>query len=168
MLTNLSLCRICVVTILRIVSVHNLSLTDLSYSAVDDGIWSDLEPCLGIVNACIPVLKPAFAELSNSKAFAWTHRTSKSSNTSPSDWPKKPVSPAKQGYDADRRMFEMLEDDGFPLTEGVSRMNVGSETCIGKAEKRDLEDVEVGINPGDIRVTRGWEINSVLNNPEKP
>ncbi len=52
--------RVCVMTILRIVSVIQLiaNNSDFTYSVVDDALWSTLESTLGIITACLPVLGP--------------------------------------------------------------------------------------------------------------
>jgi hypothetical protein len=49
---------ICVITGLRIRAVLELDLVDTSYTVVDMGIWSTLEPCLAIISACLPLLQP--------------------------------------------------------------------------------------------------------------
>lgn len=62
---------------------------------VSANIWSSLEPCLGIVNACLPVLQPALAKTFGISALDWTHRStmtvsSTKTTTSPwSHWPSK-------------------------------------------------------------------------------
>ena len=64
-------------------------------------------------------------------------------------------------------MFNMLEDDGLPLTEDLVRKNMGSDTYVSGVGRNELGDIEVGINPSDSRLTRGWEINSINDNVER-
>lgn len=45
-------CRICIISAFRIKSIQVLDFACFTYSVVDVGIWSILEPCLGIINAC--------------------------------------------------------------------------------------------------------------------
>lgn len=51
----------------------------MSYTVTDDGIWSTLEPSLGIVNACLPLLKPLGQKLCGRVAYLQKHRRTKSS-----------------------------------------------------------------------------------------
>ncbi|KAF7503657.1 hypothetical protein GJ744_003386 [Endocarpon pusillum] len=66
---------ICVIIIFRIIYVVHLDLNDLSYSIVEDCIFSNLEPCLGIINATLPTLRPALSKIFGGKGFTWTRRT---------------------------------------------------------------------------------------------
>ncbi|KAI0845129.1 hypothetical protein F5Y00DRAFT_247109 [Daldinia vernicosa] len=50
---------ICILSLLRILSVLAWDLTDITYSNVRLNIYSELEPTLGVVNACLPTIKPA-------------------------------------------------------------------------------------------------------------
>ncbi|MCJ1239332.1 hypothetical protein MMC14_007326, partial [Varicellaria rhodocarpa] len=52
--------RVCVMTILRIISVvqFNANTSDKTYSVVDDSLWSTLESTIGITTASLPVLRP--------------------------------------------------------------------------------------------------------------
>ena len=63
--------RICIITILRIVSFANMNLQDCPFSEVNDVIWSELEPCLGIFNACLPVLPPVMSHLLRPAIAKW-------------------------------------------------------------------------------------------------
>lgn len=80
---------ICIVTALRIYSIARLDFTDVSYNMVSANIWSSLEPCLGIVNACLPVLQPALAKTFGFDALEWTQRpklTTSSAKAPASPW----------------------------------------------------------------------------------
>jgi hypothetical protein len=63
--------RICIISLLRVIYVHNLNLADFWYSSAGLANWSVLEPTLGIVNACLPVLRPVAQKILGSKVFAW-------------------------------------------------------------------------------------------------
>lgn len=56
----------------------SLDLNDMSYSVTNDGIWSTLEPSLGIVNACLPLLKPLGQRLRGRVAYFQKRRRTKS------------------------------------------------------------------------------------------
>ncbi|KAF2194318.1 hypothetical protein K469DRAFT_437352, partial [Zopfia rhizophila CBS 207.26] len=49
---------ICVVSLLRVVYIIRMDLHDFSYTYADLGMWSIVEPLLGVVNACLPVMRP--------------------------------------------------------------------------------------------------------------
>ncbi len=50
-------------------------MNDFSYSIVCANIWSTLEPCLGIISACLPVLQPALARVLGGNPLEWTRRS---------------------------------------------------------------------------------------------
>ena len=70
---------VCFVTVLLITTLIQLDTTDISHSIVNTTIWSSLEPCLGIVIACLPVLQPTVAKISGKGTLAWARRPSKTS-----------------------------------------------------------------------------------------
>ncbi|KAF2008746.1 hypothetical protein BU24DRAFT_321242, partial [Aaosphaeria arxii CBS 175.79] len=49
---------ICIISLLRVINVAKLDLTDFTYACINLSIWAILEPTLGIVNACLPVFRP--------------------------------------------------------------------------------------------------------------
>lgn len=51
---------ICIVSIVRTVSLTRLTYADITYSVPVPLIWSMLEPTLGITLACLPVIRPLF------------------------------------------------------------------------------------------------------------
>jgi hypothetical protein len=59
-----------------------MDYNDFSYSVVPDGIYSALEPCLGVANACLPVLQPVAAKMTHSRLFSYIFTTSKPRNQS--------------------------------------------------------------------------------------
>ena len=56
---------------------------------VSGNIWCNLEPCLGIISACLPVLQPTLARLIGGNPLEWTRKSissSRSIKTSTSIW----------------------------------------------------------------------------------
>lgn len=56
---------------------------------VRTSIWSVLEPCLGIITACLPVLQPALARVLRGNPLEWTRKSTssiRSAKTSTSIW----------------------------------------------------------------------------------
>lgn len=60
---NASSLSVCTITILRIISLLQLNFSDLSYNIIIATIWGCLEPCIGIMSACLPILPPLLARL---------------------------------------------------------------------------------------------------------
>ncbi|RYP79462.1 hypothetical protein DL770_006643 [Monosporascus sp. CRB-9-2] len=50
---------ICILSLIRVISVLRWDLTDITYTNTRIVIYSILEPTLGLVNACLPTIKPA-------------------------------------------------------------------------------------------------------------
>ncbi|MCJ1312337.1 hypothetical protein MMC25_006011 [Agyrium rufum] len=51
---------VCIISILRIISISTINVPDLSYSSVATDIYSVLEPSIGIIAACLAVIRPLF------------------------------------------------------------------------------------------------------------
>ena len=51
------------ISLLRVLFVNNVDLVDFTYSSIGLSRWSFLEPSLGVVNACLPVTRPALEEI---------------------------------------------------------------------------------------------------------
>ena len=109
--------RICIITVLRIVSVANLDLNDISYSGIDDAILSELEPCLGIINACLPVIPPVVSQKFRpaiSKWKIWSRSGSTAQNThAGAPFVRQGLRPG----DSEAKNFRRLEEDVYPLTD---------------------------------------------------
>ncbi|KAL4903832.1 hypothetical protein BDW74DRAFT_155471 [Aspergillus multicolor] len=61
---------ICIITIFRINMINDLVSTDLTYTTTPLMIFTILEPLLGIILACLPLLRPVFERVS---AFRTLH-----------------------------------------------------------------------------------------------
>ena len=115
--------RICIITVLRIVSVANLDLNDISYSGIDDAILSELEPCLGIINACLPVIPPVVSQVFRpaiSKWRIWSRSGSTAQNTHEGPpFARQSLRPS----DSEAKDFRDLEEDVYPLTDSFGGPN---------------------------------------------
>ncbi|KAL6716937.1 hypothetical protein ACLMJK_004849 [Lecanora helva] len=78
----------CAITAVRIITLTLIDGSDLSYSMILTSICSILEPCLGIISACLPVLQPALARILGGSPLEWTRKSmsSRSTKTSTSVW----------------------------------------------------------------------------------
>ena len=120
--------RICVLSAVRIHAIVTLDYTDFSYSVVPDGVYSVLEPCLGVVNASLPVLQPVVQKLSHSRIFSLRRTTGVSSTSTPR---KKRIgnSWSASGEETKPKRFHRLEDaagldDHVPLADVHISSNV--------------------------------------------
>ena len=123
------------------------------------GLWTLLEPTLGIFNACLPVIQPVLHKLSASKLFSWTHDTAQNGLTKASE---QFVGGKSTDFSGNKK-FQRLEDHTYPLTESYGNFNK-----IGKAEKitefagQDAEREDSIREPlsseTSIYVERSWNI----------
>ncbi|KAF2849616.1 hypothetical protein T440DRAFT_398769 [Plenodomus tracheiphilus IPT5] len=61
---------ICIISALRIAAIERLDYKNFSHSVVSVTLYSVLEPCLGAMNACLPLLQPAVNRMASYKVFA--------------------------------------------------------------------------------------------------
>ena len=73
---------VCIISALRINSSLRLDHSDLTYSIIDLGIFTLLEPLLAIIAVCLPTMHPVLLKISNSPLFDWTRRGSRSRKAS--------------------------------------------------------------------------------------
>ncbi|ROW06270.1 hypothetical protein VPNG_08079 [Cytospora leucostoma] len=71
---------ICIMSLMRVIWLANWNLADLTYTETAGSIYSVLEPTLGVVNACLPTLRPAMNEIFGSRPLSWTRRGSSNKN----------------------------------------------------------------------------------------
>ena len=117
---------ICIISLLRVISITQWDLDDVAYSSTEVSIYSVLEPCLGVVNACLPTIQPALKRIFGPGIAVWS---TQDSNGTPNLMDTKIVRNRERHHqqqqqqhaslsftsDQHRRHFERLEDD-IPLT----------------------------------------------------
>ena len=106
--------RICVLSVVRVVAISKLDFADATYNIVLDNIMSALEPTLGVINACLPLLQPIIPKVSETKIVTWFRSltTLRSSGTGLS----KTVSKQPSG-ESKSHHFERLTPDLYPLSD---------------------------------------------------
>ncbi|MCJ1444783.1 MAG: hypothetical protein MMC23_005285 [Stictis urceolatum] len=108
---------ICCITAVRLKFINEIDVTDITFSQVKFNIFAALEPLLGIINACLPVLPPVFAKFWSSSAFMSARRRT-AGNSAPENQFKKGYGAKSSGLvstTSTGRPFERLEDE-YPLT----------------------------------------------------
>ncbi|KAI1505915.1 hypothetical protein F5X99DRAFT_366534 [Biscogniauxia marginata] len=132
---------ICVLSLLRVVSLLEWDLTDITYTGTRIAIYSILEPTLGVVNACLPTIKPALHKISRTHPFDGISKGSNSTNKSSLNASRDRKRPPGAGI-VNHHEFIRLNDD-VPLTN----IRTGNEMSA------DLDEINA------ITVTRGWEVD---------
>ncbi|TRX92989.1 hypothetical protein FHL15_006127 [Xylaria flabelliformis] len=87
---------ICVLSLLRILSILSWNLADSTYTGTGIAVYSILEPTLGVVNACLPTTRPALKVLFKNGPFSWSQKSIHGSHISKNQ---------------DSHQFERLKDD---------------------------------------------------------
>ncbi|MCJ1421896.1 hypothetical protein MMC32_008263 [Xylographa parallela] len=112
---------ICVLSAIRINAIATLDYTDFSYSVVPDGIYSVLEPCLGVINASLPILQPVVNKLSKG-LLTFTRGSTAGSSLNLKAKRNGPSWVGHRSEDTMPKRFQRLDDghcldDHVPLTE---------------------------------------------------
>lgn len=143
--------RICVISLLRVISVVNWDMDDITYYASDVALYSVLEPTLGVINICLPTIRPAILAIAG-KNPRKGHSVREQSSGKDASWNTR----SKDSGAASRRNrlrgndLELTDldraDDQFPLTTLVEGGRGPSDADI------------TGQNPREITVERRWEV----------
>ncbi|KAL8725821.1 MAG: hypothetical protein Q9166_007108 [cf. Caloplaca sp. 2 TL-2023] len=156
---------VCIVSILRLISLVTVSYTDITWTVTDPLLWSMLEPCVGITCACIPLMRPLLSRASRRANRYGEFKDVNSPNSS-------------NGSSNRRYGGRKVQDDGtYPLTStsgsvGITTNEISSGRLAGpKDEPKDsdledfsLEELEAqrvigGKGPLDrIKVQREWRV----------
>ena len=147
---------ICIVSIFRIVSIKQLDLdSDLSYDSVPDRICSALEPTLGVVNACLPLLKPVASKMSDGTMLAWSKlRSSGGTSRGGLGFPETPFEPSVKPKS---RTFRRIPGDLYPLTDVLATQS----HCSGPG-RRSATDPDTEALYDDSEHRRGIEVKQYV------
>jgi hypothetical protein len=153
-----------VITLLRILYLHNMDLLDLSYSGAALARWSVLEPTLGVVNACLPVMRPVLQKLLGSSRFEWTKasRGSRKNVDAESEWLPGPAKGAPSSH-PDTKHFHRLTNDSYSLNEVHTHGNGASSFAWGPPKgvvKASLVSPDSTIAGNCIKHTREFLVQS--------
>ncbi|KAI6080694.1 hypothetical protein F4821DRAFT_275689 [Hypoxylon rubiginosum] len=139
---------ICILSLLRIIFVNNWDLTDVTYTAPLTTIFTILEPTLGVVNASLPVMKPALDRIFHLEIFNWTKEVftgcswSNTTNVNTGNTSQDRLPPSANKSGSNGRSVQL--SDGITLPTIPSR-----NSTTGDMESENI-----------ITVTRGWEVDS--------
>lgn len=145
--------RICIISAFRIKSIADLDFMDFTYSLINDGIWSALEPLLGIVNACLPILQPVIAKVGETSLFSRSRGSSKAGNSkgSSDQSSTKPLHPDE----SDTKNFHRLYNHVYPLEDNPVVSNQNESSCFGTAQTPNETN-----SLKQITVTTNWNVHT--------
>ena len=185
LIDSLSSDRICIISLFRLKAIIDWSMQDGPYTNRMVAIWTCLESTLGIICACIVVMRPLFRRIFPDRLKI--SKVTKKPNTDPSKLSRsKPTlmfgwvrsNGHSQGLSGNRAdssnelqpgRFQRLDEDMYPLQPGLGSNNATTAkvnvTPAGKIESA-VPDIEAqhpkrDFSRGAIMVKQEWEINSV-------
>lgn len=153
---------ICIVSAVRIDSIYHLDYMDFSYSVVADGIYSVLEPCLGVINASLPVLQPIASKISRTKIFSLLRSSANSSNRKD----EKPANGLSIGSEPIRKKRFHRLDESSTLNDDVHTLTDVDGPGNRSAVYNGMLEMHDGANKqqnGEIKVTTAWQVRSQEN-----
>ena len=116
-----------------------------------------MEPSLGVVNACLPVMQPALGEIFGPKAFRWLHTFTRSGGYKGSKGSNLMKAPSKNTYgsnDSNKKGFHALDSHSFVLED---------RQCLTEIEGNCRSSDGVGrsvVSENAIETTIAWDVNS--------
>lgn len=152
--------RICIITILRIKYLNDLDLHNITYSIAPEGLFTLLEPTLGIISACLPVVRPVLNKLSKNAPIPSTEQYGSKSARAAS---ARHSSHGQNGGFAPKR-FQRLDDYAYPLTDTYRNFNdvAGPENDASSGDQ-DVEEHAYVSDPSGQKnaiVVKGrWDIH---------
>ncbi|MCJ1466988.1 hypothetical protein MMC07_005610 [Pseudocyphellaria aurata] len=145
---------ICVISLLRIIWLKNWDLTDFTYTATPGACWSLLEPALGVVNACLPTIRPVLRKVFNKDMLAWSGANRKRSSID-RVWKQNRPEPSSYPRDSDKNSFLRLEDLQTPSTKPQVRASHVVAT------DNNMRPSLVKPDSKGIQVTRTWDFETI-------
>jgi len=134
---------------IRLKYVLAIDYTDFTYSIIDFAILGPLEPMLGIISACLPMLPPVIARFSkNKRLLAWSTKGDNSGSGKQSgskEFRNRAIrtfgsSGPKKNYDhsvLDTTGFDQMDDGDYSLVEYAAS---------GAGETGIMRTTEVNVN----------------------
>ncbi|MCJ1420924.1 hypothetical protein MMC32_007284 [Xylographa parallela] len=129
---------ICIISIVRLITLVSVSYADITYSVVDALIWSMLEPALGLTLACLPLMRPLFS-------LVFPETKSKVTGNSGSGFS---FSQSK----GDAKKFRKLDDDEYALRTMADPAGNDSLASHNESVHRSPS--------AGIRVKREWNVTN--------
>lgn len=150
---------ICLISAIRIKFIFDIDFNDFTYTIWHFAIFGPLEPMLGIVSACLPMLPPVIAKVTNGRMMAWAKKSRPGTgDKSSSSWPY--YATRSIGSSSKRTSgYRRWEDTDYSLIDRPQAARIRAENTFEANDQlsgnqlRDAED-------GRIRITTHMKIDS--------
>lgn len=147
---------VCFISIIRLVVLSRLNDADVTWNYVNSAIWSTAEPCMGVISACIPSLRPGFSILlrGTTKALGVVSIGKESAEES-SSGSSRMWNSTNEG-DAAEGNFQRLEDsvESNRRQWGHDVAVKGGKPIGGRGTADEISLEEMNVPAGGIRVKR--------------
>lgn len=141
------------ISLQRILWLKHWNLTDLTYTVTPGACWSVLEPTLGVVNICLPAIRPVSCKVFNNDVLAWS-KANRRNSTLDRLWKLNRTGPFSYPNESHDNNLLRLKDLGtLPTKPQIS------EDHPVIADYRMRSDV-VNIDHISILVTKTWGIEN--------
>ena len=138
--------RICIITILRIKYLNDLDLHNITYSIAPEGLFTLLEPTLGIISACLPVIRPVITKLSKKSTIPSSEHYGSKAGRSTSA--RHSSHGQNSGFTPNR--FQRLDDHAYPLRDTYGHFNdIGNPENDASSGDQDVEEQAYVSDPRD-------------------
>lgn len=150
---------ICTISTIRVVTLASWNFDDLSWVMGRVAYTSMLEPTLGIINCCLPVLQPVLSKITSPRL--WTrHSAPRSDPTYGKRSSGKGFPNQVNSLDGP---FHRLPENSYPMGSVMSRTNqIYSEPSIDLVDRTfpaHSDDEEALGSRGKILVKQEWTVN---------
>lgn len=129
-------------SIVRVPLYHELDLVDVSWAAINPGTWLNVELAIGIVSACLPLLRPLFTRKFRSRLLSRFSRSG-------TDGSHRILNANSNGFAA---RSKTLENGGIYTGGGIKRQPKSwyTNTVSTGAGKSELRTSEEGSQEGMV------------------
>jgi hypothetical protein len=162
---------ICLIAGVRLKFVLEIVTEDFTATIWMFAILGGLEPMLGILAACLPMVPPVLARFTNNKLMAWTQKgnstaaskESKGFNSWPGSATRSFGGTVPKGMGAskpDHDQFERLSDTEYPLVDQQHVQRLQPSSASSQVSSRDWSRRHSPVDPNSIKVTTKYEVDS--------
>ncbi|KAL2795261.1 hypothetical protein BJX66DRAFT_337046 [Aspergillus keveii] len=141
---------VCVATIVRIYTITKMkSSVDITWVIGDAMIWSNVEPCIGIVSACLPTLRPLLRHIPPLRRLVGsTQRNRPSEPTNPSAGDSMTASANHSAYRSgtSKRGHFRPEEDEILLTTDVGRERRDETASAKSSGSQEAVAMQIRVN----------------------
>lgn len=148
--------RVCTITIIRVVVAIQFDFDDFTYDIAKVGIVTDLETCMGIIVACLPMFPPTFNRiLHGKKKLDWRSHISSGVLRVRSKGPK------PQAFRSIDDFYPLTDLEGSRAQNNITGPDGMPDSMSDSFVKDQNMDAALAMHPqSSIKVKKDWEIRS--------